>query len=133
MPLPLCLRCRHLPCQGSHVAPYKFIGRAGNKSILPKITTVQNLFCGKFIGSMKVTASPLLLCHYVTFPLSEESHRPLQNELPYGMNWLRHELNYVHELHLWCIKTACGFPYYLLLIPYYFYSGISTSTLRSLK
>ena len=29
-------------------------------------------------GSMKVTASPLLLCHYVTFPLSEESHRPLQ-------------------------------------------------------
>ena len=41
--------------------------------------------------------------------------QPLQNELPYGMNWLRHELNYVHELHLWCIKTA----YYLLLIPDY--------------
>ena len=77
-----------------------------------------NLFCDK-LSVDRVTASPLLLCHYVTFPLSEESQRPLQNELPYGMNWLRHELNYVHELHLWCIKTACGFPtlatYYLLL------------------
>ena len=47
-------------------------------------------------------------------------HRPLQNELPYGMNWLRHELNYVHELHLWCIKTACGLPrnYSLFIIHY---------------
>ena len=32
-----------------------------------------------------VTASPLLFCHFVTFPLTEESHRPLQeNTLPKG-------------------------------------------------